>query len=88
MEPELSDCMAQNPTFVTINIGGVDVLRYAKSGGNQDGGDDDKITPQGRFHDSLYSMMNILTANNTNGLKGVILNIIGVNSFPYFTFNK
>lgn len=84
----LSDCMKQDPTFVTINVGGVDVLRFAKSGGNQDNGDDDKITPQGRFHDSLYSMMNILTANNTNGLKGVILNIIGVNSFPYFTYNK
>lgn len=84
----LSDCMAQNPTFVSINVGGVDVLRFAKSGGDQDNGDDDKITAQGRFHDSLYSMMNILTANNTNNLKGVILNIIGVNSFPYFTYNK
>lgn len=84
----LSDAVAQNPTFVTINVGGVDVLRFAKSGGDQDGGDDDFITSQDRFRDSLYSMMNVLTANNTNNLKGVIINIIGVNSFPYFTHIK
>lgn len=84
----LQDAMAQNPTFVSINAGGVDVLRYAKSGGDQDNGDDDMITPLSEFHDSLYSMMNTLTANNAGIVKGVIVNIIGLNSFPYFTYNK
>ena len=84
----LSDALAQKPTFVSINVGTVDVYRYAKSGGNQDKGNDDFITPLDQFHDSLYSIMNALTANATNHVKGVINNIIGIESFPYITYIK
>jgi lysophospholipase L1-like esterase len=73
----LSDAMAQNPTFISINVGAVDVLRFGKSGGfgtaardplgtsATPGGDDDMITPVNEFHDSLYSMLNILTGRGT-----------------------
>jgi hypothetical protein len=84
----LSDAIAQKPTFVSINVGTVDVYRYAKSGGNQDKGTDDFITPFAQFHDSLYSIMNAITANAKNHVKGVINNIIGVESFPYITYIK
>jgi hypothetical protein len=84
----LSDAIAQKPTFVSLNIGTVDIYRYAKSGGNQDNGTDDFITPIAQFHDSLYSIMNTLTAHAKNHVKGVINNIIGVESFPYITYIK
>lgn len=83
----LSDALAQNPTFVSLNLGVVDVMRYAKSGGDQFGGDDDMITPLDEFHDSLYSIMNALKANNPN-IKGLITNIIDLNSWPYITHIK
>ena len=84
----LQDAMVQKPTFVSINAGGTDVLRFAKSGGDQDNGDDDMITPLSEFHDSLYSLMNTLTAKNAGKVKGVIVNIIGLSSFPYFNYIK
>lgn len=84
----VDDAVAQNPTFVSINLGLVDVMRNAKSGGDQDGGDDDFITSFPRFRDSLYSIMNRLTKNNTNGLKGCINNLIDLNSYPYVTYIK
>ncbi len=95
----LDDALAQKPTFVSINAGAVDVMRFAKSGGGQDpAGDDDMITPQSEFHDSLYSILNALTgrgtgtalkpANPANHVKGVIPNLIDLNSFPYVTYIK
>jgi hypothetical protein len=84
----VQDAKLQKPTFLGINIGTVDAMRYAKSGGDQDNGDDDFITPVNRFRDSLYSAFNVLTAKNTNGLKGFITNIIDLNSFPYVTYIK
>ena len=83
----LKDALAQSPTFVCINAGTVDVFRFAKSGGNQDNGDDDFITPANEFRDSLYSILKAFKAKNAN-VKGVITNIIDVNSFPYFTYIK
>lgn len=84
----LGDALSQKPTFVSINLGTVDVYRYGKSGGDQDKGNDDFITPVNRFRDSLYSIMNALTDKGKNDVKGIINGIIGVDAFPYFNYIK
>ena len=75
----LGDALAQTPTFVTLWIGGNDVLGYATSGGDATLG---AITPQTMFDGSIAFIMNAL---QTAGVKGVMANIPYVTTIPHFT---
>jgi hypothetical protein len=85
----LTEALEKNPTFFTIYLGSTDVFRFAKSGGNQEVAagptNDDFITPVNVFKDSLY---NIIKALQANGAKGAIVNLIDLESFPYFRYRK
>ncbi len=78
----LSDTLLMEPTFFTLFVGGNDVFRFALSGGISD-----SITPSlgGSgigFNESLFAIVNALTAN---GAKGAIANIPDPDSIPFFT---
>ena len=77
----LSDAVAKNPTFFSVNLGLHDVLKYALKGATAD-----NITPTAGsigigFETSLNNVINKLTAN---GAKGVIANIPSIKSMAYF----
>ncbi len=73
----LGDALAAQPTFVSLWIGGNDVLGYALEGGAGD-----EITPPAMF--STY--MNMITDQTfAGGRKGVIANVPGIEALPYFT---
>lgn len=82
----LGDALQRQPTFFTINLGSTDIMRFAKSGGNQevplDADNDDGITPVAEFEDSLRSIVSALTAT---GAKGAIANLLDLESYPYIT---
>jgi len=78
----LSDAATQNPSFFTLSIGNDDVYTYALAGGAFDA-----ITPSAGpagvgFDASVDVIAGTLLAN---GAKGVIANIPGLSSIPYFT---
>jgi hypothetical protein len=77
----LSDAVAKNPTFFSVNLGLQDVLKYALKGGASD-----SITPMAGaigigFEASINNIINQLMAN---GSKGVIANIPSIKSMAYF----
>ncbi len=77
----LADAMALDPTFFSLFIGNNDVLAYALSGGTMDG-----ITPLAGevgkgFEASMHHIVNTLFSN---GAKGVISNLPGIRSIPFF----
>jgi hypothetical protein len=77
----LSDAVAKNPTFFSVNLGLHDVLKYALKGGASD-----SITPMAGaigigFEASINNVIDKLMAN---GSKGVIANIPSIKSMAYF----
>lgn len=83
----LGDAMQMNPTFFTNWIGDMDVLAYATSGGvgSTAGIGTNDITPFPVFEMAYDAVLNTLTANGTNDVKGVLCTIPYVTSIPYFT---
>ncbi|MEM6297515.1 MAG: SGNH/GDSL hydrolase family protein [Bacteroidota bacterium] len=75
----VGDAAAQAPSFVSIWIGGNDVLGFSSNGG-----EGDVITPQADFDNSLDAVFASLNAANPN-VKGVIGNIPDILAAPYFT---
>jgi hypothetical protein len=77
----LSDVVAKNPTFFSVNLGLDDVLNYALKGGTSD-----NITPisGGVGVGFEASINNIIDQLMTNGSKGVIANIPNIRSMAYF----
>ncbi|HEY6503926.1 MAG TPA: hypothetical protein VIZ28_08140 [Chitinophagaceae bacterium] len=78
----LSDAASQGPTFFSLFIGSDDVMGYALAGAAADA-----ITPSAGpagygFDESIDAIVNTLTAF---GAKGVIANIPGIHTLPYFT---
>lgn len=77
----LSDAIAKNPTFFSVNLGLQDVLKYTLKGGASD-----SITPISGgigigFEASINSVIDKLTAN---GAKGVVTNIPSIKTMAYF----
>lgn len=87
----LADALTQQPTFVSLWIGGNDVLSYATSGGtgvDQTGnmspatyGSNDITDPT--VFASVYNNLASTLANG--GRKGVVANLPYINSLPFFT---
>ncbi|CAI8406892.1 MAG: Uncharacterised protein [Polaribacter sejongensis] len=75
----LEYAIAQEPTFFTLSeIGGNDVLGYARTGGDGT----DPITPVATFNFVFNDMVNKLTAVCP---EGVITNVPYITSLPHFT---
>jgi hypothetical protein len=77
----LSDAIAKNPTFFSVNLGLQDVLKYTLKGGASD-----SITPIAGtigvgFEASINNVIDKLTAN---GAKGVVTNIPSIKTMAYF----
>lgn len=72
-----ADAKNQNATFITAWVGMEDIYNYASSGGTKG-----TIPSPATFSMYLDSLLRGLTAN---GAKGVIANIPGFRSFPYYT---
>jgi hypothetical protein len=77
----LSDAMAANPTFFSLNIGEQDILNYALNGGGAA-----VINPVNGavgvgFDGSITTAVTTLTSN---GAKGVIGNVPDVTLYPFF----
>lgn len=77
----LSDAIAKNPTFFSVNLGLQDVLKYTLKGGASD-----SITPISGgigigFEASINSVIDKLMAN---GAKGVVTNIPSIKTMAYF----
>ena len=77
----LSDAVAKNPTFFSVNLGLHDVLKYTLKGATAD-----SITPIAGpinvgFEASINNVIDKLTAN---GAKGVITNIPSIKTMAYF----
>ncbi len=77
----MSDALAKNPTFFSVNLGLHDVLKYTLKGGAAD-----SITPISGgvgigFEASINNVIDKLMAN---GAKGVITNIPSIKTMAYF----
>ena len=77
----LSDAIAKNPTFFSVNLGLPDVLKYTLKGGASD-----SITPIAGtigvgFEASINNVIDKLMAN---GAKGVVTNIPSIKTMAYF----
>ncbi len=77
----LSDAVAKNPTFFSVNLGLHDVLKYTLKGAASD-----SISPISGainigFEASINNVIDKLTAN---GAKGVITNIPNIKTMAYF----
>ncbi|MFD2533108.1 hypothetical protein [Gracilimonas halophila] len=73
----IQDAVAKNPTFFSLWIGNNDVLGYALSGGL----DENMITTQGDFQNSLGNAIGALVQT---GATGVVLNIPPLVTLPFF----
>ncbi len=74
----VSDALALNPTFVSLWIGGNDVLTYALAGGESD-----EVTDGTTFDTYMNLLAGYLFDGNT---QGVIANIPDINDLPYFNY--
>ena len=74
----LADALALNPSFVSLWIGGNDVLTYALAGGESDA-----ITSAVEFETYMNMIAGSLFSGNT---KGVIANVPNIESLPYFSY--
>ncbi|SMO42833.1 GDSL-like Lipase/Acylhydrolase family protein [Saccharicrinis carchari] len=72
----LADALAQNPTFVSLWIGGNDVLTYALAGGEAD-----SITNPNMFANYMGAIAAQLFRGST---LGVIANVPDIEALPYF----
>lgn len=73
----LIDASIQEPTFVSLWIGGNDVLGYAL-----DGGEEGNPTSSSQFVNSMGTLVSQLFTDT--GTKGVIANIPDIDALPYF----
>lgn len=78
------DAMANAPSFVSLWVGGNDVLLYALAGGEATvgGTGTNDITDATSFGQSIAYMFSAL---KSSGVEGVTANIPDINSLPYFT---
>nr|WP_319398226.1 hypothetical protein [uncultured Carboxylicivirga sp.] len=74
----INDAVAANATFISLWIGGNDVLGYALAGG-----EGDMITPASSFDDYMTLISQSLFSNDK---KGVIANVPGIEALPYFSY--
>ena len=90
----LADAAAQAPTFISLWIGGNDVLSYATSGGvgtNQMAANNTDVTTYGSndiSHPQVVAgsiQMVLETLINQGGAKGAIANVPGITNIPFFT---
>ncbi len=83
----IGDAMMNNPTFFSLWVGGNDVLWYGLGGGTglESGMGPYDITPESIFQLSITTLARTLT---TNGAKGVMCNIPGIDALPYFSYIK
>ncbi len=87
----VADAVSQTPTFFSLWIGNNDILGYATSGGvGTVGGTtppfaSTDITNPAVFDASFSGIVNALTANGTNDVRGVLVNIPAVADIPFFT---
>ena len=77
----LSDAVAKNPTFFSVNLGLHDVLKYTLKGATAD-----NITPiAGAVNVGFEaSINNVIDKLMANGAKGVITNIPSIKTMAYF----
>jgi len=83
----IGDAMVNDPTFFLLWVGGNDVLWYGLGGGtgSTSGLGSEDITPVPTFNYAINSLVRTLTSN---GAKGVICNIPGIDALPYFSYIK
>ncbi len=74
----VSDALALNPSFISLWIGGNDVLTYALEGGEADA-----VTDVQTFDTYMNSLASYLFDDDT---KGVIANVPDINYLPYFNY--
>ncbi|WP_430931431.1 SGNH/GDSL hydrolase family protein [Saccharicrinis sp. 156] len=72
----LTDALAANPTFVSLWVGGNDVLAYALEGGEAD-----EVTAPALFAGYYQTVASSIF---TGDRKGVVANIPGIDALPYF----
>jgi len=72
----LADVLVTDPSFISLWIGGNDVLTYALEGGEAD-----QITDPVMFTAYMNGLVSQLFAN---GRKGAVANIPSINDIPYF----
>lgn len=79
----VDDVLKTNPTFAIIDLGLADVLSYAIEGGvgNVGGVSTNAITGLNQFEASIKNLLDSLSSRN---VKGIMLNIPDVTTFPYF----
>jgi hypothetical protein len=77
----LSDAIAKNPTFFSVNLGLQDALKYALKGGASD-----NLSPiSGAVNIGFdASINNIVNKLMVNGSKGVVANIPSIKTMAYF----
>ena len=77
----LSDAVAKNSTFFSVNLGLHDVLKYTLKGGTAD-----SISPTGGAINVGFeaSINNVIDKLMANGAKGVITNIPSIKTMAYF----
>lgn len=72
----LDDALDLKPTFFSLWIGNIDILKYALDGGEARG-----ITPTAYFEEAFFDILDQLTEA---GAKGVIGNIPEISEIPFF----
>lgn len=78
----LADALMQQPTFFTLWAGNNDLLLHALDGANAEEGG---ITEPAAFTEAYEEIIAQLTAEGTNEVKGVLVNIPAIATIPYFT---
>lgn len=78
----LSDALAQNPTFFTVQLGEDEILNYALSGATGDLPMPINGASGLGFNGTLIDVVQGLTGNGARGVMGTVPDI---SSFPYFT---
>lgn len=78
----IGDALQNDPTFFTLWIGTNDVMDYALAGGAVQGDPERAITPLPVFQAAIDTIVENLTANQT---QGVMANIPDLQDIPFFT---
>jgi len=91
----LEQALARNPSFITLWLGGQDVLAWSTTGGTGPDGQDESGNPTGddtnpnalvsefSFTQSLQGSLQAMFATNPD-LQGVILNVPNITLLPFF----
>ncbi len=81
----IQQAIAENPTFMTVDIGNNDVLGYATSGGTRGTDQTGKLPTESTIFAYLYSQMTTAIATALPNTKVALANIPNVNVIPFFT---